>query len=86
MYSFNFQSISLTLTVGVSNEDEGNSDDLAVMRKALKDMDNNIPSAQEWLKEVKSSPTGSIDETSIKQVNMGKIRLLFFKLSYRFVC
>ena len=79
MHSFNFQSICLTLTVGVSNEDEGNSDGLTVMRKAQKDMESNIQSAKEWLKVVKSSPTGSIGETSVKQVKRGRIRLLSFK-------
>ena len=68
LHSCNFQSICVTLPVGVLNEDEGNSNDLTFMRKAQKDMESNIPSAKEWLKVVKSSPTGSIGETSFKQV------------------
>ena len=54
------------------NEDKGNFNDLTVMRKAQKDMESNIPSAKEWLKVVKSSPTGSIGETSVKQVKGAK--------------
>ena len=84
MYSCDFQSICLTLPVGVLNEDEGSSDDLTVMKKAQKDMERNIPFAIEWLKVVESSPTRSNHETSTgqhnyKQVKMGKIRLVCFK-------
>jgi len=64
-YSTQFDQIKNS--VGVLNEDEGNSNDLTFMRKAQKDMESNIPSAMEWLKVVKSSPTGSIGETSFKQ-------------------
>ena len=85
MYSCDFQSICLTLPVGVLNEDEGSSDDLTVMKKAQKDMESNIPFAIEWLKVVESSPTRSNHETSrvhggtFKQVKRGKIRLLCLK-------
>ena len=72
LHSCNFQSICVTLPVGVLTEDEGNSNDLTFMRKAQKDMESNIPSAMEWLKVVKSSPTGSIGETSFKQVKGAK--------------